>query len=71
MLALKNCGGRGGQKTYTAPDGTTVKSSKAVYTNNGYYYLANLFDGSVATPTIAHVEGIMRRTVTRYSTLGT
>ena len=47
----------GWQTTYTAPDGTTVTSSKSVYTNNGYYYLANLFDGSLRLQTIVHVEG--------------
>ena len=43
--------------THTAPDGTTVKSSKVVYTNNGYYYLANLFDGSLATPDYSTCRG--------------
>jgi hypothetical protein len=33
--------------TYNAPDGTTVKSTVETWTNQHYYYLGYLFDGSM------------------------
>ncbi|MFH1725585.1 MAG: discoidin domain-containing protein, partial [Elusimicrobiota bacterium] len=39
-------GGGGGQKVYTAPDGTRVESSAATYSNGAYYELGYLFTGS-------------------------
>eukprot|EP01084_Bolivina_argentea_P166997 289910_1 len=40
-------GGQSGSKTYTAPNGTVVQSSGAVWKNSNYYYIGYLFNGDV------------------------
>jgi len=40
-------GGRSGERTYIAPNGVTVNSTARVWINNGFYYMGNMFNGSI------------------------
>ena len=60
-----------GRRLYTAPDGTTVQAASLCTQIMVTTILRTCLTVAWQRPTIAHVEGIMRLTVTLYSTLGT